>query len=73
MEFPKPIIGVLLGLCIIFFRKKISIYIERFYKNFPQNKDAVETLNIKFEIRPIFIAILGAVLILMSVLGLIKG
>lgn len=71
MEFPSAIIGILLGFCIIFFKKLISKYIEKFYKNFPQSKDSVEMLNIKFEIRPIFIGILGAVLVLMSIMGFI--
>jgi hypothetical protein len=67
-----PIIGFIVGLSLIFFRRSISSFIEKTYKSFPQNKDAIKTYNIKFELRPAFVAILGAIISLFSLIGFFK-
>lgn len=68
-----PIIGFLVGLGLILFRNAVSHFIEKAYKSFPQNKDAIKTYNIKFNVRPIFVAILGVIISFFSLIGFLKG
>ena len=65
-----PIIGLIIGIIIIIFRTNVCEYLQKTYENFPQNKEAVESLNIKFTIRPIFITILGVIISLFSLFAL---
>lgn len=67
-----PINGLILGIALILFRDKACKYLQKTYEHFPQNKDAVESLNIKFKIRPTFIAILGLIVSLFSLFALIR-
>ena len=67
-----PIIGFLFGLILIFFRRSIASFIEKTYKCFPQNTGAIKTYNIKFELRPVFLAILGVIISLFSLIAFFK-
>ncbi len=52
--YPAPINGIIFGIVLIVFRKKICILLQKSFENFPKYEDGVKTLNIRFTIRPIF-------------------
>jgi hypothetical protein len=61
--FPDQLKGVLIGSLLIIFRKKISIFLEKFYKNFPISKIISQSYDISYRVNPIYITILGLVII----------
>lgn len=68
-----PLIGVLVGILIIIFRIAISNAIRVSYEKMPKFEDGVKSLNLRFELRPIFIAILGIVILCFSAVGFLLG
>ena len=63
------IFGILLGICLIIFREKISKFITNVYEKFPKYENGVKDLNLKFELRPIYIAFLGICVCIVSILS----
>ena len=72
MNFIRPTIGLILGILIIIFRKKICVYIEKLYNNFPIYKDGVKALNISFTVRPLFILVIGLLIIMFSLVSILS-
>ena len=64
-----PCVGVLAGLVLIRFREPISIFLEKFYRKFPKYEDGIKTLNVRFEVRPVFVTSLGIIIILFSAIS----
>lgn len=66
------VIGVLvqplLGLMIIIFRKQISEKIQASYERMPKYESAFKEFNIRFTVRPIFITILGSIVLTLGIL-----
>ena len=70
--YPEPINGIILGILLIVFRNKVCMFLQRVYEKFPKYEDGVKMLNIKFTIRPIFITILGSLILIISIFALIQ-
>ena len=69
--FSSAAIGIVLGIIIIVFSKKICMYIEKSYMSFPKYKDGIKTFDIHFTIRPVFIVLLGCLIITFSLVSMI--
>jgi hypothetical protein len=69
---PGPLIGFLEGLLLIIFRKKISIYLEKAYEKFPTNKISGQFYKISYKVNPWYIASLGVVIIVMSIVAVLQ-
>lgn len=69
--FLGPLVGILQGLLLIIFREQISIFLEKVYKNFPTNKISSQFYKMSYQVRPVYIGILGAVLIGFSCLSFV--
>jgi len=61
--------GLIIGICLIFFRDKIAVYLPKIFEKFPKYQAGMDGFNVKFEMRPVFITILGVIFILMSIGG----
>ena len=70
--YPAPINGIIFGIILIVFRKKICELLQKSYEKFLKYEDGVKALNMKFTIRPIFITILGGLILIVSIFGLIQ-
>jgi hypothetical protein len=68
--YPVPINGIIFGVVLIVCRKKVCMLIQKFFEIFPEYENGVKALNMKFTIRPIFITILGGLIVLLSIVGL---
>lgn len=64
---PEQLKGVLYGLLLIIFRKKISIFLEKVYKNFPIIGKIGSQYGISYRVNPIYITIFGVVIIAVSI------
>jgi hypothetical protein len=70
--FLTSINGIIIGIALIVFRKKVCVFLQKTYEKFPKYEDGIKTFNIKFTVRPFFITILGSIIIFMSIVGLIQ-
>jgi hypothetical protein len=67
--FPPQLRGVLIGVLLIVLRKQISTFLEKVYRKFPTNKISSQFYSISYRIRPVFLTILGVIIIGFSVLS----
>jgi hypothetical protein len=67
INIARPGIGIIIGILIIIFRKKISRNIEKYYQRFPKYNEGVKSLKLKLSIRPLFIGAIGYILIFFSI------
>ncbi len=72
-HFLGPTIGLFIGLSIILFRKIIAALLENSYEKFPKYNDGIKTFKIRFKVRPAFIAILGLLISVFSIIGFINA
>ncbi len=70
--FPGPLMGITYGILLIIFRKKISIYLEKAYQKFPTNKISEQFYKLSYKVNPIYIAILGIIIIAFGVIGMFQ-
>ena len=70
---PSPFIGIALGAMIVLFRQKIAAFLEKSYKDLPQNRSIIEPYKLSYKIRPIFVMFIGLVISIFSILGLFLG
>jgi hypothetical protein len=70
--YPASINGIIFGVVLIVFRKKVCMLLQKTYENFPKYDNGVKALNMKFTIRPIFITILGGLIVPVSIVGLFQ-
>ena len=70
--YPAPINGIIFGVVLIVFRKKVCMLLQKLFEYFPKYENGIKTLNMKFTIRPIFITILGGLIVLVSIVGLFQ-
>lgn len=66
-----PLASFIFGLLIILFRKRMGKYITKAYEKFPKYEDGVKEFNISFNVRPAYVAAMGVIICLVSLLGLI--
>jgi hypothetical protein len=71
LTFPSPIIGIVFGICLICFRRVIAVFLEKAFEKVPQYREGVKTLEISYKVRPVFIAVFGAIISLFSMFGLV--
>jgi len=64
-------VSIIVGILAIIYRRKVSLFIQKVYERFPKYEDGVEAFKINFSIRPVFITILAAIWILISLISLI--
>ena len=64
-------VPIIVGILAIIFRRRVSLFIQKVYERFPKYEDGVEAFKISFTVRPIFITILAAIWILISLISLI--
>ena len=69
MEYIGPIQGVIIGLCLIIFKEKVSQFLKKAFEKFPKYEDGAKSLNMKFEVHPRYITILGLIFILIAIAG----
>ncbi len=67
-----PPVGIAEGTLLIVFRKKIGVFLEKIYRKFPTNKISGQFYTISYKVNPVYIAILGCVIILLSCLALFR-
>jgi len=72
-EIFGPISGMFFGLILVVFREKMSLLISKTYESFPHDKNMAKEWNVSFKVRPIFVATIGSILIIFSLVGLVKG
>jgi len=70
--YPAPINGIIFGIVLIVLRKKICILLQKSFEKFPKYEDGVKVLNIRFTIRPIFITVMGSLILIFSIIGLFQ-
>jgi hypothetical protein len=66
-----PLISFIAGVIVIIFRKKVGHFIQNICENFPQYKDGVRMFNMQFSVKPVYIAIVGIIICLFSLISLI--
>ena len=64
--------GVIIGVILIVFRHKAANYIQKAFTKFPKYEDGAKTLNFQYSVKPIYLAILGVIFILIAVAGFIS-
>ena len=69
VKYLGPIEGLIIGICLIVFSKKVGLFLQKSFDKFPKYKDGVETFNIKFEVRPVFIVIIGFIFVAIGLAG----
>jgi hypothetical protein len=67
--FPPQLKGVVIGLLFIIFRKPVSAFLEKVYQKFPTNKISGQFYKMSYRVRPVFLTILGVIIIGFSVLS----
>ena len=72
-EIIGPIQGIIVGILLLYYKKKIALFLENSVKKFPKYKDGEETFKIEYNVRPIFITIIGSLLFLFSLYGLLHN
>ena len=71
MSILQSTVPVIIGILAIIYRRKVSLFIQKAYEKFPKYEDGVKAFKISFTVRPIFITILAAIWILISLISLI--
>lgn len=71
-QYWGPLQSFVIGILLIVFREKIATWIQKVFEKFPKYEDGVKSLNMKFSVKPVFIAILGAMYTLMAILGIVE-
>jgi hypothetical protein len=67
-----PLKGLILGLLFIIFRNQVARGLTKFYQKFPKWEEGVKILNLNLSVKPVYITMLGAVIIVVSVVALIQ-
>ncbi len=67
-----PLKGIILGLLFIIFRNQVARGLTKFYQKFPEWEEGVKILNLTFSVKPVYITMLGAVIILVSIVALLQ-
>jgi len=65
-------IGITQGVLLIIFRRKISIALEKTYQKFPSNKINEQFYELSYKVNPIYITILGVILIALGVIAMFQ-
>ncbi|WPD24831.1 MAG: hypothetical protein SD837_09745 [Candidatus Electrothrix scaldis] len=65
-EYLVPIRALVIGLLLIFFKKKVSQLIPKTFEKFPKYEEGAKVLKVKFEVNPNYIAVLGVVYIFIA-------
>jgi hypothetical protein len=68
-EYLGPLQGIIIGLCLIIFRYKVSNFLQRALEKFPKYKSGVKSLNMRFDVHPSYLMILGIIFILVAIAG----
>ena len=68
-KYLGPFQGLIIGLCLIIFKEKVSLFLQKAFKEFPKYKDGVKSLRMKFEVQPFYIMVLGLIFILIAITG----
>jgi len=69
VKYLGPLQGIIIGLCLIIFKEKVSRFLQKAFEKFPKYEDGAKSLNMKFEVRPVYLTILGLIFILISIAG----
>lgn len=64
--------GVAVGIGLIVFRNSACALLQKSYEKFPKYEEGVKSVRIKFSIRPIFIIVLGIIVLMFSLVGLLQ-
>lgn len=72
IEYLGPLQGLIIGLILIIFNEKASQFIQKAFEKFPKYENGVKSLNMKFDIRPIYVIILGLIFLLIAIAGFIE-
>jgi hypothetical protein len=72
IKYLGPLQGVIIGLCLIFFRKTVTQILQKAFEKFPKYEDGAKALNMKFEVRSGYIIILGFIFIIVALAGFFK-
>lgn len=67
-----PIKGIILGSLFIIFRNQVARGLTKFYQKFPKWEEGVKILNLSFTVKPVYTTMLGAAIVLVSVVALIQ-
>jgi len=62
--------GIIFGLVLIIFRKQVSVFIQKGFEKFPKYEEGVKDFNIKFTVQPLYVSILGSLILAVSIFGL---
>jgi hypothetical protein len=72
-QYLWPIPSFVIGVLLIVFRKNVATWISKIVEAvFPRWKSGVKYLNWKSSVKPVFIAMLGVVYIIVAILGVIE-
>jgi len=69
IQYLGPFQGFIIGLCLIIFRKKVSQFIQKAFEKFPKYEEGINSQNVKFEVRPIHITIIGLIFLFIAIAG----
>ena len=69
VKYLGPIQGIIIGLCLIVFRDRVRQFLQKAFEKYPKYEDGVKSLNMKFEVRPGYIIILGLIFIFIAIAG----
>lgn len=68
----SPMLGFVIGLCLIMFKEKVSQFLRKVFEKFPKYEDGAKSLNMRFEVHPGYITILGLIFILIAIGGFLE-
>jgi hypothetical protein len=71
-ELLGPLIGLFVGVSLILFRKRTASLIEKAYKRLPKYEDGVRAFDVKFEVRPMLVLVLGLIIGIFSVMSFFR-
>ena len=69
LKYLGPLQGFIIGFCLIIFKEKVSQLIQKAFEKFPKYEDGIKSLNMKFEVRSSYIAVLGVIFALIAIAG----
>jgi len=72
IKYLGPFQGLIIGLCLIIFRKTVAQFLKKAFEKFPKYEDGAQSLNMKFEVRPSYLIVLGLFFILIALAGFFK-
>jgi len=72
VKYLGPLQGLIVGLCLIIFKEKISLLFQKAFEKFPKFEDGVNSLNMNLEVRSVHVMIIGLIFIAISIAGFWK-